>query len=178
MQAERYRATCQLVDQLAPHGRGARRQFCDATVIKVYLFATQSDRPVSWACRVQHWPQRLLDELLCGNLPSQSTMSRRMRTVGVQQLLERVQAKLAQMLQQEAQEDSVVKAIDSKPLRVSRFSKDRDTKNGRAAGDMSRGYKLHAITVGKAFLHWTLTPMNTSEQTAAAWLLPKLSDGP
>jgi len=172
MEAKRYRAACRLVDQLSPHRRSPGQLFGDREIVKVYLFATESDRPVSWACKSQHWPEPLLDQMLCGNLPSQPTMSRRIRTVGVQKLLERVQLKLGEMLQE--QDNPVVKAIDSKPLRVSRYSKDVDARNGRAAGDMSRGYKVHVITAGKAFLHWTLAPMNVSDQTAAADLLPRL----
>jgi hypothetical protein len=178
MEARRYRDTCRLVDQVSPHGRKPREQFCDAAIVKVYLFATQADRPMSWACREQHWPQSLLMDMLGGNLPSQSTMSRRMKSVTVLQLIERVQAKLSDMLVAAEKLGSTVKVIDSKPLRVSRFSKDRNARNGRAAGDKARGYKVHAITVGKAFVHWTLTGMNTHDQVGAAILLPKLANGP
>lgn len=169
MEAQSYRRVCRLLRQLAPHGRRKRQQFSDATVVAVYFWATQCDRPVSWACDERNWPRPLRDQLLGPTLPSQPTMSRRMRTVGVLQLIERVQRKLAEALEQK-----VVKSMDSKPMRVGNYSKDRDARRGRAAGEMARGYKLHAITSGKAFRHWTLTGMNANDQIGAELLLPHL----
>jgi hypothetical protein len=169
MEAKQYRRLCRWVDQASPHGRGKRQQFSDAVIVKVYFWSTHCDRSVDWACQERNWPQKLLDDVT-GVLPSQPTMSRRMRTVGVLQLIERVQNLLA-----EALEDDVVKVIDSKPLKVGSYSKDRDAKRGRAAGDMARGYKLHAITCGKAFKYWTLTAMNSNDQIGAAMLVGKLN---
>jgi hypothetical protein len=174
MEADRYRHVCRLVDQLCPHGRRARQQFADATIVKVFLYATYSDRPVSWACRATHWPDQRLRHATVGfTLPSQSTMSTRLRTVGVLGLLDRVRAALAERLGG----GEVVKAIDAKPLRVGRYTKDRDAKRGRAgAGEMARGYKLHAVTAADAFLCWTVLPMNENDQVAAAALLPRLGE--
>ncbi len=171
MEAQRYRRVCRLVDQLCPHGRRPGQQFSDAAVVKVFLYATHSDRAVSWACRAANWPEPLLHAAVGFALPSQPTMSRRLRTVGVLQLLERVRAALAERLGA----GEVVKAIDSKPLRVGRYTKDRDARRGRAgAGEMARGYKLHAVTAGDAFLCWTILPMTDNDQVAAAVLLPRL----
>src|SRR5687767_4980137 len=174
MEAERYRRVCRLVDQLCPYGRRARQQFADAVIVKVFLFATYSDRAVRWACRAANWPEPLLHAAAVGfTLPSQSTMSKRLRTVGVLQLLDRVAAALAERLGV----GEVVKAIDSKPLRVGRYTKDRDAKRGRAGpGEMARGYKLHAVTAADAFLCWTILPMNENDQVAAAVLLPRLGE--
>lgn len=167
---KRYRRVCRLIDQLSPHGRRKKQQFSDAVIVKVYFWSTHSDRPVVWACDESNWTVPLLE--MIGTLPSQPTMSRRLRTVGVLELIERVQAKLADALA-----DNVVKVVDSKPLRVGSYSKDRDAKRGRAAGEMARGYKLHALTSGKSFKLWTLTAMNTNDQVGAVTLLPKLLDG-
>src|SRR5687768_1211017 len=173
MEADRYRRVCRLVDQLCPHGRRAGQQFSDATVVMVFLYATFSDRAVSWACRARHWPEPLLHATVGFTLPSQSTMSKRLRTVGVLGLLDRVRAALAERLGR----GEVAKAIDSKPLRVGRYTKDRDAKRGRAGpGEMARGYKLHAVTAADAFLCWTILPMNENDQVAAAVLLPRLGE--
>jgi hypothetical protein len=171
MEATRYRRICRLVDQASPHGRRSRQQFADRVIVKVYFWSTQCDRPVSWACQAANWPAPLLADVIGATLPSQPTMSRRTRTVGVLQLIERVQTMLSERL-----EDDVVKAIDSKPLKVGSYSRDRDARRGRGAGEKVRGYKLHAITCGKAFKFWTLTGMNSNDQVGAAMLLPKLSD--
>ena len=53
--------------------------------------------------------------------------------------------------------------------------RDRDARRGRAAGEKARGYKLHAVTSGKAFVCWALTPTNVNDQVAAASLLPRLA---
>src|SRR3954470_17110944 len=45
-----------------------------AAVARVHLWAALQDRPVSWACRPEHWLP-----LRPGVLPDQSTMSRRTR---------------------------------------------------------------------------------------------------
>jgi hypothetical protein len=175
MEADRYRRVCRLVDQLCPHGRRPRQQFSDAVVVMVFPYATYSDRAVSWACRAAHWPDERLRHATVGfgPLPSRSTMSTRLRTVGVLQLLDRVRAALAERLGR----GEVVKAIDAKPLRVGRYTKDRDAKRGRAGpGEMARGYKLHAVTAADAFACWTVLPMNANDQVAAAVLLPRLGE--
>jgi len=169
MEAKRYRRVCRVIDQVSRHERQKKQQFSNRTIVKVFFWSTHCDRPVSWACDEKNWPEDLRHQTVGLTLPSQPTMSRRMRTVGVLQLIERVQTKLAEVLG-----DEVVKAIDSKPLKVGNYSKDRDARRGRAAGEMARGYKLHAITSGKAFKLWTLTAMNTNDQVGAAMLLPRL----
>lgn len=170
MEAKRYRRVCQLIDQVSPHRRRAKQQYGDASIVKTYFWSTLCDRPVNWACDPENWLEELRLETIGFELPSQSTMSRRLRTIGVLQLIERVQAMLA-----EAFGETVVKAIDSKPLKVGNYSKDRDARRGQAAGGKARGYKLHALTGGKSFKLWTLTAMNSNDQIGAAILLPKLS---
>lgn len=168
MEAARYRRICELIDQASPHRRRKRQQFSDAVIVKVFFFSTCWDRPVSWACEEQNWHERVLCDTV-GTLPSQPTISRRLRTASVLQLIERVQVMLC-----EALGDDVVKTIDSKPLKVGNYSRDRDALRGRAAGEIARGYKLHAICCGKSFKFWTLTGMNSNDQVGAAMLLPKL----
>lgn len=170
MEAKRYRRVCRVIDQVT-HGRRARQQHSDGVIVKVYFYSTHCNKSVNWACNVEHWPEKLLHDTIGFNLPSQSTMSTRMRTVGVLQLIERVQTLLAERL---SGGNRMVKAMDSKPLKVGSYSKDRDARRGRAAGEKARGYKLHALTSGKAFVAWTLTSMNTNDQVGAAALIPRL----
>jgi len=170
MEAEQYRRLCQWIDQASPHGRRKRQQFSDRVIMKVFIWSTLCDRPVVWACQECNWPPDLLEDL--GMLPSQPTMSRRLQSVGVRQLTERV----CVMLSERLDDGGPVKVIDSKPLVVGNYSKDRDARRGRAAGGMARGYKLHAICSGKAILHWTLTSLNCNDQVGAAMLLPRLSE--
>lgn len=168
MEAREYRRMCELVDQASPHRRASKQQFGDHVIVKVYLYSVLRDRPVSFVCCEENWDQKLLEELI-GDLPSQPTMSRRMKSLGVLSLIQRTQALLA-----ETEQKMLVKFIDSKPLKVGSYSKDREAKRGRAAGEMARGYKIHVISSGNAVLCWTLTAMNTNDQVAAQMLLPQL----
>ena len=178
MEAEAYRRLCDVIDQVSPHRRRARQQFGDHVIARVYAWAVGHDRPVSWACDPDHWPD---DHDLAGALPSQPTMSRRLRSVGVLQLLERVHAWLADR----CAPGGPLKQIDSKPLVVGNYSKDPDARRGRAAGEMARGYKLHAIRCGcggccggGALRHWTLAAMNVNDQVPARALLARLAGDP
>ena len=78
-------------------------------------------------------------------------MSTRLRTVGVLALLDRVRAALAERLGGGGGTE-VVKAIDSKPLRVGRYTKDRDAKTrphrGRGDGprvQAARGHRRRRV---------------------------------
>jgi hypothetical protein len=167
MEAEWYRRVCVVIDQVCPHRRGERQQYGDRVVLRVYFWAVLWGRPVSWACRADNWPAPVLP----GALPDQSTMSKRLRTLGVLQAMDRLHAKLA-----DAFPPTPLKAIDSKPLVVGNYSKDRDARRGRAAGAMARGYKLHAVRCGGVLRYWTLAAMNVNDQVPAVRdLLPKLA---
>jgi hypothetical protein len=171
MEATWYRRGCAAIDQVCryPHRRRKRQQFGDHAILKVFFFAVVHDRPVSWACVAGHWPTSLRSSAL----PSQSTMSRRLRSLSVREAMRRVHTLLCDCFP-----DTPLKTIDSKPLVVGNHSKDHDAKRGRAAGEMARGYKLHAIGAGPVLRHWTLAPMNVNDQVPAAHeLLPKLNGG-
>jgi hypothetical protein len=136
-----------------------------AEILVVYLWAVIHDRPTSWACDPRNWgaapPSRL---------PSQSTMSRRLRNRGVEQLLARVEAELGGDPRQ-----WWVQRIDSKPLPIGPYSKDTDAKCGRAGKGFARGYKLHAVWGGGVLPSvWRIEPMNTHDSTAGKKLLPDL----
>lgn len=173
MKAEWYRQVCRWIDQVCVLGRRPREQFSDGDVLKVYFWAVGWKKPTYWACDEQNWT----DAFLPGSLPSQSRLSRRLRTIPCIQALERLNASLAEQF-----ECGVVKAIDSRPLKVGSYSKDREARRGRAAGEMARGYKLHGI-LSKAssdgvLWPWTLTAMNTNDQVPAKVLFEKLGHSP
>jgi hypothetical protein len=137
--------------------------------VAVYLWAVLHDRPVSWACKPKNWPP----ELWTRKLPSQSTMSRRLRTAEVQHLLHCMERALAA----NASADWVLK-IDGKPLTVGGYSKDRDAARGRAANGFARGYKLHAIYgCSPVPVAWELAAMNVAESTMARFTIPRLRSG-
>jgi len=100
-------------------------------------------------------------------------MSRRLRSVGVLQLIERVLIALA-----DVQHMPLVKTIDSKPLLVGAYSKDRDATRGRIAARLfARGYRLHSVFHGRSVRCWTLAPMKQHDSEVAPQLLEKLAGG-
>jgi hypothetical protein len=139
-------------------------------LILVFLWAAIHDRPVSWACCKQNWrttrqrpPQ----------LPSDSTLSRRIDSVGVglawRALEERVRS---------SGDPALVALVDGKPLSVGGNSKDPDAAFGHGAGTVVKGYKLHAIWSFRPVPEaWDVTPMNGCEKAAAGRLLSQVSHG-
>jgi Transposase DDE domain len=161
-----YRLACELSRSWAWGYR-----FSTACIVGVFLWAVIHDRPVSWACDTRHWPA----DLLRGRLPSQSTMSRRLRSESVQQLLNLLENRLKSATCQ-AEEETATKAIDAKPLPVGGNSKDPEARWGRAVGGLAKGYKLYAVWSHAAVpVAWELHPMNMSEKTVAHELIARLS---
>ena len=58
-------------------------KFSTADIVVVYFWSVVHDRPMSWAIQPQHWP----DDLRPACLPSQSTLSRRLRHADTQRLM-------------------------------------------------------------------------------------------
>jgi hypothetical protein len=167
MEAQLYRLLYRHLMSLA-HPRRARVQFSDRIIVLVYLWAVIHDRPVCWACEERNWKGERTFQL-----PSDSAMSARLRTVGVQQLLERTLAAASDLFPV-----TLVKVIDSKPLLVGAYSKDKDARRGRvAAGQFARGYRLNALTHARAVREWRLAPMNDHDTLAAPDLLAGLRCG-
>lgn len=132
-------------------------------IVRIYLWAVLHDRPVYWACKRSNWAGVRPPECL----PNQSTMSRRLRTEAVWQML----TKLIETLDI-SESTHLIRYVDGKPLPVSKHSQDDQAKFGRGAGGQDNGYKLHAIYSGDSRpLAWSVTPLNHSEHQEAARLL-------
>lgn len=146
---------------------GHRREpaLSDRIIVAVYLWAALHDRPTVWACSPYHWP----DSLRGWALPSQPTMSRRLRTAAVRHLLNAVLRHIGG-----PERPWWVRALDSKPLPVGGCSKDPDARLGRGSGGWFRGYRLHAIWGGGATPDaWELTPADRGEPTMARVLVQR-----
>lgn len=153
------------LSNLHPRRRG--QIYSDAHIVAVLLWSALWGRPICWACRLENWQGHC--PLLA--LPSEGTMSRRRRSLGVQLLL-------AQWLDalNAALPESLVKRLDARPLVVGGASKDCDARCGFGAGKLAKGYKLHEIRSGRAHLHaWTLTAMADREPTVAPQLIAQLT---
>lgn len=141
-------------------------RYSTADVVMVYFWSVVHDRPMSWSVQKANWSQDLCPK----RLPSQSTLSRRMRRDEVLQLMTAIEQAWLGLIGLQ-----LVCMIDGKPLGVSGVSKDADAAYGRGAGGMQCGYKLHAVwATGPLPVAWALTPMNVSEKTMARQLIPSL----
>lgn len=148
----------------------AGKRYSDACIALVFLKSVLHDRPRCWACDRQNWGEKG-SECPWFTLPSPTTLCRRLRSIGVQLLLEQAQNYLRQQLPKR-----VCKWIDAKPLPVGGGSKDRDARAGRAVRGMARGYKIHAIfDAAGAVESWRVAPMSLNEKSAARDLLPALA---
>ncbi len=145
-----------------------RGLYSPAIIVAVYLWSVVHDRPGCWACGAQHWPS---DVPLRRHLPSQATMSRRLRQLDVRLVL----MALVQRLHDAREESTSLKIVDAKPLPVGGYSKDPDAHWGYAVRGLLKGYKLFAIWGKGPFpLCWRVAAMNVSEQRAAEQMIPQL----
>jgi hypothetical protein len=133
----------------------------------VLLWAALHDRTLGWACQRRHWSTTTLKP---ARIPSASTLSRRLYSVGTGLFLRALEQRLRGV-----GEPRLVAFLDGKPLPVSRVSKDKDAKVGRGAGGMAKGYKWHTIWAGRPMPEaWDVTPLNVHETQVASQMLGQL----
>jgi hypothetical protein len=163
MEGELWEAVYRLIrEEASRRPRRRRVVHSDAWVLAVFFWAAVHDRPVCWACDGRNWPEHQRWR----GLPSDSTMSDRLRTVSVLSLLAAVLQRLAALA---PPAESLVRAVDGKPLPVGGYSKDRDARWGKSACDgWEKGYKLFGVW-GEGVVPdcWTLGPMDEPEPTVA-----------
>lgn len=148
----------------------ARRQgdFTDRWIVAVYYWSVLWDRPVTWALKRANWPIALRRH----RLPSDTRMSRRLRSPSVQGLLQALENRVMR----KPKNGGLVWMIDGKPLTIGGASKDRQAGYGRAARSKAKGYKLHALVgADKSLLEWRLAPMNVDERKMAKRMLRRAS---
>ena len=173
MEDELFGALYPLVEREARRRpRRKKVRFTDALVLGVAFWAVLHDRPVCWACRAKSWHGA---EPWPGGLPSPSTMSRRLRSLSAQLLLERVFHAVLGVAGVRA--FCLCRRVDSKPLPVGPCSKDRDARRGHAAaGVKCKGYKAFCCWAGDAPVPEAvvLGPMSESDQAGAMHLIDRL----
>lgn len=144
--------------------RRPRETYSDVEIVKVFFWAVLHDRPTNWACCQNNWPmhQRRWAK------PSDSRVSRRLRSDPVRQLLLRLEEELLRP----QHNSELIWLLDGKPLTIGGCSKDRQAGYGRAAAGKAKGYKLHAIRSENGMIaQWRLAPMNVDERVMAARML-------
>lgn len=167
MERDLFRALQKALRRLGRRRQSRRFRYTDATIVEVYYWAVLHDRSVLWACQPGHWPIGLRR----GPLPSQSDMSRRLRTPSVRRLTTR----LEHLVLRANRPAPLVCMIDGKPLPIAGHSRDPEAGYGRATGGKAKGYKLHVmIDLGETVWGWRVAPMNTDERTIARRLMASL----
>lgn len=154
---------------------GASFRLIDVTfqphvIVLVFFWAALHDRPVKWACDPKNWTMTTLRP---ATLPSQSTLSRRLRRVDTAMLIRSV----VQLIR-ETGDPGLVAVIDGKPLPVGGASQDPEARCGRGAGMWAKGYKLFAVWDGRPVAEaYRVHPMNISENKVAEELIADLAGG-
>jgi hypothetical protein len=154
----------QMIQQARPRPRKPRQTHGDADIALAYLWAEHNDQPTYWASQPKAYPPAAAFDP-----PSASTVSRRLRSVPVIELIGRVRLALL-----DEAEPTPMKQMDTEPLKVGNASNDRDATRGYGAGGKCRGYKFCALGSDQLVWQWTMSSMNENDQTLGLKLLPKL----
>lgn len=166
MEDELWKEIYRLAKRIGKSRGVVRGKYTDVVIVSVYFWAVVHDRPNKWACDKKNWRGRGFRS----KLPSPSTLSRRLRTQAVVELMKEIERVLIDM-----NHPSFCRLIDAKPLPVSGHSSDPDVGYGRAASSMAKGYKLHAIfDESQGFVRWSIKPMNVKESPVAQELVSTL----
>lgn len=159
MEHQLWRAIIAVLAELGKARKPTNCDFSDQDIVHVYYWAVLHDRPTAWACNPQHWPLWRRRQ----PLPSEATMSRRLRSASVKTLLNALEQRVIAPKQ-----PGLFWMIDGKPLPISGCSKDRQAGYGRAANAKAKGYKIHAIVDPQGALAcWRVAPMNKDERVMA-----------
>jgi DDE family transposase len=166
MESELYKKAYQIVMKVYRKTNLKRIKFTDADIALTYLWAALHDRPTCWACKKKNWPIYYRRR----PLPDASTMCRRLKTAGVDQLLKDVEKHTTQVNSR-----NLCRWIDAKGLLISNSSNDKQAGYGFAGGGMGKGYKLYAIADSQqGFVHWRIQSMNCKESMVARELINEL----
>jgi len=157
MERQLWKQIVSVVEDIYKRRGTAGCRYSSVLILKVWFWSVVHDRPLSWACCRCNW--RIWERHL--KLPSNSTMSRRMRSVEVIELLKLVEERILRR----DKNGTIFWMIDGKPLPISGCSKDPHAGYGRSAGCKARGYKMHVITGANGCVaDWRLAPMNKDER--------------
>ena len=168
MECELWPQLYRLLMRVGRKGSPRHVRFSDALIVCVFFWACLHDRPQGWACVKRHWQTTAYKPL---QLPSASTLSRRLQTESVQRLMRLVEKYL-----RETAPCAAEKFLDGKPLPIGGCSKDHDARFGRGSGGKARGYKLHVIWGSRLVPEaWTVRSMNECEWVVARELIPQLT---
>jgi len=163
MEYQLWKAIVAILAALDKPPKPAGCDYSDTEIVKVHYWAVIHDRGMEWACCKQNWPIHLRRFAL----PSHTTLSRRLRSPSVIDLLQALEYRVLA-----PKKPGLFWMIDGKPLPIGGCSKDQQAGYGRAANSKAKGYKLHAIVDPEgATAAWRIAPMNKDERVMAERLV-------
>jgi hypothetical protein len=56
MEGELWKIVVLILCQVGRRWNNKHKQYSDAYIVEVYLWAVLHDRPICWACRAENWP--------------------------------------------------------------------------------------------------------------------------
>lgn len=144
----------------------AKSRYSHRQVLAVAFWAALHDRPISWATQRRNWPFHDRTRVL----PSNATMSRRLRDPAIHRIIDRLIKSL--WVRGDVPRTLI---LDGRSLVVATHSCDMNATFGYGAGGKRRGYKLHAIVdlLGNCVVH-RVEPLNVSEQVVAREMIASL----
>lgn len=171
MERDVFRFLAAILRELGRRRRSSRFRFTDATILEVYLWSALCAKPVSWACVRDNWPRGLRR----GTLPSQSVVSRRLRSASVCVLLRKLlDACVARSRTRDAHQCAVA-IIDGKAITIPLHSADAHARKGRGVGHLALGYKMHVIVDDRGeLLALRVAGLNVDEREMARRMVVSL----
>ena len=110
MEGQLWRLIVAVLATIDKRRKRAREAFSDQEIVEVFYWSVIHDRPVSWACQKRNWPLCLRAR----SLPSNTTMSRRLRSRSVVTLLDALERRVSAPCR-----PHLYWMIDGKPLVIS-----------------------------------------------------------
>lgn len=105
-----------------------------ARIVRLHLWSALHDRPTCWACDPRHWP----DPVRPRSLPSQPTMSRRLRSREFEDFMRQLEQRLSHLPNAAV----LFKRLDSKPLTVPAHSTDPHARSRPRRGTEIQGLPI------------------------------------
>src|SRR6185312_5518821 len=132
--------------------------------------AALHDRPAGWAREPRRWSTTTLRP---ARLPSQATVSRRLRRVDTAMLMRAVVER-----PRHGGGSRLIALIDGEPLPIGGAGPDPGAGCGRGAGMWAKGYELDAIRAGRPVPETSrVYPMDVDEDKVAEEMMPDLTGG-
>src|SRR3569832_286308 len=109
MDGERWKTVYRMAMEVGMLHHTPRVQYSDSTIALIQLWCAFNNQPVAWGCMNGNWPEQERD----WPKPSESTMSRRLRTASVRGVLEEILSRCSLR-----PAPSLFRYIDGKPLPI------------------------------------------------------------